>query len=72
MVAATLARWLILDHNCEVFYIPERFFQSNVISSDGSAMDTSGAGVGSVGSVGPGGEGGELAPDKPPPELRSP
>ncbi|XP_061380199.1 nuclear factor 1 X-type isoform X3 [Danaus plexippus] len=50
----------------------ERFFQSNVISSDGSAMDTSGAGVGSVGSVGPGGEGGELAPDKPPPELRSP
>ncbi|CAG9569843.1 unnamed protein product [Danaus chrysippus] len=53
----------------------ERFFQSSVISSDGSAMDTSGAGVGSVGSVGSvggGSEGAELAPDKPPPELRSP
>ncbi|KPI95231.1 Nuclear factor 1 C-type [Papilio xuthus] len=45
---------------CNVF--SERFFQSNVISAEGSAMDTSSG-------VCPAGEGEELAPDKP---LRSP
>lgn len=49
------------SHNCEVFYIPERFFQSNVITSD-AAMDT--------GSVAPVED--DIAPDKPAPDLRSP
>ncbi|XP_023951105.2 nuclear factor 1 B-type isoform X3 [Bicyclus anynana] len=51
----------------DVFYIPERFFQSNVITSDTTAMDT-GASVQSV--VVDTSE--DIAPDKPAPDLRSP
>nr|XP_026493585.1 nuclear factor 1 B-type isoform X13 [Vanessa tameamea] len=45
----------------------ERFFQSNVITSDATAMDT-GASVGQAVGV----DADELAPDKPAPDLRSP
>ncbi|XP_039761047.1 nuclear factor 1 B-type isoform X6 [Pararge aegeria] len=51
----------------DVFYIPERFFQSNVITSDTTAMDT-GPNVQSV--VVDTSE--DIAPDKPAPDLRSP
>ncbi|XP_045779696.1 nuclear factor 1 B-type isoform X4 [Maniola jurtina] len=51
----------------DVFYIPERFFQSNVITSDTTAMDT-GTSVQSV--VVDTSE--DIAPDKPAPDLRSP
>lgn len=50
-------------YNPKVFYIPERFFQSNVISADATAMDTAGTVVDT---------GDDIAPDKPGPELRSP
>ncbi|KAG6449291.1 hypothetical protein O3G_MSEX005937, partial [Manduca sexta] len=46
----------------------ERFFQSNVITSEATAMDTTGSGVGQAVGV----EGEDISPDKPAPDLRSP
>ncbi|XP_050671856.1 nuclear factor 1 B-type isoform X4 [Leptidea sinapis] len=47
----------------------ERFFQSNVITSDASAMDTTGTNVGQAVGVD---TSDDIAPDKPAPDLRSP
>ncbi|XP_047516758.1 nuclear factor 1 B-type isoform X2 [Pieris napi] len=48
------------------FVFTERFFQSNVITSDTTAMDTTGTNVQSVVDTD------DIAPDKPAPDLRSP
>lgn len=45
----------------------ERFFQSSVITSEGTAMDTTGSSVGAVVDTSD-----DIAPDKPAPDLRSP
>lgn len=53
--------------NVIMFHSPERFFQSSVITSEATAMDTTGSTVGSVVDTSD-----DIAPDKPAPDLRSP